>query len=60
MSKLLSTKEAAEFLGLKLPTLYKYSSQKSIPFVKIGTRVLFDPDDLNAWIEKKKIKPIGG
>ena len=59
MEKLLSIREAVDVLGLKRPTIYKYVSQKSIPYVKIGTRVLFDPKDLKEWIGTQKIKPIG-
>lgn len=60
MQKLLSIKEASEYLGLKVPTLYKYVCSKKIPYVKLGSRVLFDPEKLTIWIEKKSISPVGG
>lgn len=52
MNKLLSVKEAAELLGLRVPTIYKYVCQRAIPYVKIGTRVLFDPARLEAWVKR--------
>jgi len=60
MQKLLSIKEASEFLGLKVPTLYKYVCSKKIPYAKLGSRVLFDPEKLIIWIEKNSISPVGG
>jgi excisionase family DNA binding protein len=55
MQKLLSIREASEFLGLKVPTLYKYICSKKIPYVKLGSRVLFDPEKLMMWVEKNSV-----
>ena len=33
---------------------------RQIPFVKLGRSIYFDPDDLEAWIEKHKIQPDTG
>ena len=52
MTKLLSIEEAAELLGLGKPTVYRLTSQRKIPFYKVGSRVLFDADRLTAWLEK--------
>ena len=58
--QILNVREAAEFLGLKVPTLYKYTHGRNIPFIKLGSRVLFKSDELNRWIDEHKVKPIGG
>ena len=60
MTNLLSVREAADFLGLKPVTIYKYINSRSIPFIKIGRRVLFEPEDLESWLKDKKIPVIGG
>lgn len=60
MNKLLSIKEASDFLGLRVPTIYKYVCSKKIPYVKLGSRVLFDPEKLINWIENKSVEPIKG
>jgi excisionase family DNA binding protein len=57
--KKLSTAEAAEYLGLGKSTLDKGRTQKgastgSIPYIKIGARVLYDPDDLDAYTARNK------
>ena len=54
---LLSVKEAAEKLGISKHTLYAWSSKRLITFVKIGDRTMFDPADLEEFINKGRVKP---
>jgi excisionase family DNA binding protein len=56
-SRLLSIREAATFLGLQPATLYKYRMVGAVPYVKIGTRVLFDPERLRRWIAEHSHEP---
>jgi len=58
MSPLMSIDEAAEFLGLKKSTLYKYISARKMPFLKVGSRVLFSREKLEEWISSHIIEPI--
>ncbi len=58
--ELLNVKEAASFLKIKVPTIYRYVCDKRIPHIKIGSRTMFDPEDLKKWIEDRKVKAIGG
>jgi len=55
--KLLSVREAADYLGLKVSTLYKYKLCGTVPFVKLGSRLLFDPEKLRRWIEQHSYEP---
>ena len=56
--KLLSLKEVSETLGLKLTTLYQWSSyNKHLPFVKVGKCVKVREQDLLDFIERGEIKP---
>ncbi len=43
---LLSIKEAANLLNLKVPTLYSKVSKREIPFMKISKRLYFSKKDL--------------
>lgn len=53
--RLLSTAEAAEFLGVSCGFLNKRRmTPGGPPFVKIGGRVLYDPADLTAWVQAQK------
>jgi excisionase family DNA binding protein len=44
---LLSVKEAAEYLGISESTIYTWKSQKRIPYIKVGRRVLFRRESLD-------------
>ncbi len=48
--ELLTTEEASRYLGVKKSTLYSWTFQKKIPFVKVGRLCKFDVDQLNEWL----------
>jgi excisionase family DNA binding protein len=48
---------AAGAMGLSVHTLYSWISQRRIAYVKAGRRVMFDPRDIQAWIEANKVHP---
>jgi excisionase family DNA binding protein len=58
MARLLTIQEASALTRLRPKTLYSYTSQRTVPFVKLGGRVLFDEDRLLKWIEAHKVEPI--
>ncbi|KPJ86759.1 MAG: hypothetical protein AMS17_11045 [Spirochaetes bacterium DG_61] len=58
MEKLLDIREAANILSLKTKTLYAYIHKRRIPFVKLGARVLFDPERLQNWVKERSVEPI--
>lgn len=60
MSKLLTISEVTEITRLSKASLYAYVAAKKIPYVKLGARVLFSPDELQDWIDQRKVKAIGG
>jgi len=57
-TKLLTINEAAEYLTLSKDYLYRLTSLRKIPFVKIGSRVMFRSDKLQEWIEEHSINII--
>ncbi len=53
----LNIQEAADYLGgLSIHTLYAYSSKGKIPKLKHSGRLMFSKDDLNAFMEKNRVK----
>lgn len=56
--KLIGIQQAADYMGLKVSTLYQWVSQKRIPYFKSGRLVKFDLNDLDQFIEKSKVKPV--
>jgi excisionase family DNA binding protein len=51
---LLNVRDAARRLSICRMTLWTFTKDGVIPYVKIGRRVLYDPNDLKAWIEANK------
>jgi len=54
--KLLTIKEAAEFLNLTVPTLYSKVHKRTIPFMKKGKRLYFSSVELMNYIKEGKCK----
>ena len=53
--RLLSKREAAEYLGVSFWTILRHIRRGLIPVVKIGGRALIDKKDLDNLIEVNKI-----
>ena len=53
--RLLTIKEASEYLGKSVKALYHMVERRQIPFVKIRKNLRFDKIDLDKWIEKHTI-----
>ncbi len=49
-------KQAAEFLHLKINTLYEKTSRKLIPHFKRGNKLYFNRAQLQVWVEEGKVK----
>ena len=50
--ELLHVKEIAEMLRLKPRTIYEMVGRRSIPFYKPAGTLLFDLDEILAWMKK--------
>jgi excisionase family DNA binding protein len=57
-AKFLRAPAAARYLGVSLRTFYDHV-RAHVPAVRIGTRVVFDPADLDAFAETRKVAPTG-
>ena len=53
--EVLTAEEAAAFLNYELPTIYKRTSQKTIPHSKIGGKVMFRRSRLLQWISDNEV-----
>jgi excisionase family DNA binding protein len=56
LRRLITAKEASQFLSLSTDTVYRMASLKKLPYLKIGDRVLFDVKALDHWIERHMIR----
>ncbi len=53
---ILDVKQAADFLRLKISTLYEKTSEKTIPHFKKGNKLYFHRTELEAWVKEGKVK----
>ena len=55
MIKLLSPQELSEVLSISIETVYAWTSQKRIPYIKMGRLVRFNMDEVNKWLERQRV-----
>jgi excisionase family DNA binding protein len=56
--RLLNAGGAAEYLGLKVDTVYKKARLRELPSVKVGRSLRFDVKALERFVEQHTIKTI--
>lgn len=56
--RLLNVREAAQYLGLEVDTVYKKSRLREVPSVKVGRALRFDVKALERYIEQHSIETI--
>lgn len=58
---LFSPVEAAEYLGIKAQTLavWRCTARHSLPYVKVGRRVMYRSSDLAAWAQSRTVAHTG-
>jgi len=59
LRRLITAKEASQYLSLSTDTVYRMAASKKLPYLKIGDRVLFDIKSLDQWVEKHLIREKG-
>jgi excisionase family DNA binding protein len=53
-ASLMTPEQCAEFLGIKINTLYVMKSQGRIPYRKVGHLLRFDFDEIVEWTKDKE------
>jgi excisionase family DNA binding protein len=56
--RLLNVREAAQYLGLEVDTVYKKARLREVPYVKVGRALRFDVKALERFIEQHTIETI--
>ena len=56
--RLLNPREAAQYLGLKVDTVYRKARLRELPSVKVGRALRFDVNALNRFVEQHTIETI--
>ncbi len=53
-----SVNEIAEYLGVKISTVYSWVHTRQIPYYKIGRLVKFKIEEVEQWIMEKRVEVI--
>jgi excisionase family DNA binding protein len=56
--RLLNVREAAQYLGIDVDTLYRKARLREVPCVKVGRALRFDVEALGRFIEQHTIETI--
>jgi excisionase family DNA binding protein len=56
--RLLNVREAAQYLGLEVDTVYKKARLREVPCVKVGRALRFDVKALERFVEQHTIETI--
>jgi excisionase family DNA binding protein len=56
VERLMNVREVARLLGVSVHTVYAWSSRGRLPIVKIGTRTMFDPEEIRRWVAERCIR----
>ena len=55
---LMSITEVAELLGVSVRHVRRLVQQRRIPFFKWGHLLRFDPDEIEAWLQRCHVPPL--
>lgn len=58
MPKLLTVPEVADLTRLSPATIYSYVAGKKIPYLKLGTRTMFEEEEVIKWIQARRVAPL--
>ena len=56
LRRLITAKEASQYLSLSTDTVYRMAALKKLPYLKMGDRVLFDVKALDQWVDRHLIR----
>lgn len=59
MKQYLDVDELAKAIHISKSQLYCMTSTKKIPFLKVGRRVLFDPEQIEHWLSARAVVGMG-
>ena len=57
-TNLFTIEEAAQYLRLSKSYVYKMCEGRFIPHFKVGRRLLFNPQDLDAWLQSQRVTAV--
>jgi len=59
MPQLIDAEQLSQFLGVKEGTIYDWVRRGKIPHVRLERLIRFDPDEIDTWLQERKVAPRG-
>jgi excisionase family DNA binding protein len=56
---LLTVVEAAQLLKISVTSVRRLQERRVLAFIKVGGRVRFAQDDILAYLERRRVEPVG-
>ena len=56
----LTNREARTYLGISTPTLQRYRASGRVPYSKVGSRVYYRREHLDAFLSEARVQPDAG
>ena len=56
-NRLWNVRDLATFLATSAHAVYKLVERRQVPFVRLGRKILFDPDIIRTWINQHAVTP---
>jgi excisionase family DNA binding protein len=53
----MTVQDVSQWLRVKPSTLYAWAAQGTIPHLKLGRLLRFDPDEIEAWLHDQRRNP---
>lgn len=50
---------AADRLGVSVRYMRRLVAERRIPYIKLGHLLRFDPDEVNAWLDRARVAELG-
>jgi len=57
-ARLVDIEGAAEFLGVTVRHVRRLVAERRVPYVKWGSRLHFDPQELEVWIDRHRVPEV--
>ncbi len=55
MGRMTNRRGAALLIGVSVPTIQNLIRERSIPFYRVRSRVVFDEEELIAWLRARRV-----
>ena len=57
LPRYLTPQQLARYLGIAIQTVYEWTSQKRVPYIKLGRLVKFDQREIDDWMKTQRVEP---